>query len=83
MSEVIRLTTKNIPNNATATYHMLVKKLLRYNAVYKAQASGVNSRVTTPSSSKQVTYNHVMWRQLTRHHTVKFQTGDMRSSHAM
>ena len=54
MSEVIRLTTKNIPNNATATYHLLLRKLLRYNAVFKAQGSNVNSRVTTPSTSKQV-----------------------------
>lgn len=30
LSEVIRLVTANIPNNATATYHLLLRKLRRY-----------------------------------------------------
>ena len=54
MGEVIRLTTKNIPNNATATYHLFAKKLRRYNEIYKKSSTTAESRVTTPSSSKQV-----------------------------
>ena len=53
MGEVIRLTTKNIPNNATATYHLFAKKLRRYNEIYKKTSTTAESRVTTPSSSKQ------------------------------
>ena len=57
MSEVIRLCTNNIPNNATATYHMLLKKLTRHNETYKTPSktkgkTSPDSRLSTPNNSK-------------------------------
>lgn len=63
MSEVIRLTTNNIPNNATATYHLLLKKLTRYNEEIKAKGRACSeSRHATPNNSKvskpAITYSY-------------------------